>query len=48
MTHPIEDVRDINDSKDLWNIAVRIRYLWFAKSVSKKEHLEMVLVDAKV
>lgn len=48
MAHPIEDVRDINDFKDLWKIAVRIRDLWFVKSVSNKEHLEMVLVDAKV
>ncbi|CAL5196453.1 unnamed protein product [Lathyrus oleraceus] len=46
MARPIEDVRDINNSK-LWKIAVRIRDLWFVKSVSNKEHLEMVLADAK-
>lgn len=48
MTRPIEDVRDINDSKYLWKIVVRIRDLWYVKSVSNKEHLKMVLVDAKV
>ncbi|XP_050916236.1 uncharacterized protein LOC127131354 [Lathyrus oleraceus] len=47
MARPIEDVRDTNDFKDLWKIAVRIRDLWFVKSVSNKEHLKMVLVDAK-
>lgn len=48
IARPIEDVRDINDSKDLWKIAIRIRDLWYVKSVSNKEHLEMVLVDAKL
>ncbi|KAI5438086.1 hypothetical protein KIW84_023995 [Lathyrus oleraceus] len=47
MASPVEDVRDINDSKDLWKIAVRIRGMWFVKSVSNKEHLEMILVDAR-
>lgn len=48
MARPIEDVRNINDSKDLWKIVVRIRDLWSVKSVSNKEHLEMILVDANV
>lgn len=48
MEHPIEDVRDINDSKDLWKIAVRIRDLRSVISVSNKEYLGMVLIDANV
>lgn len=48
MARPIEDIRDINDSKDLWKIVVRIRYLWSVTNMSNKEHMEIVLVDGKV
>ncbi|XP_058767907.1 uncharacterized protein LOC131641620 [Vicia villosa] len=47
MARPIEYVRDINDSKDLWKISVRCRHIWSVTSASKKEHLEMILVDSK-
>ncbi|XP_050890594.1 uncharacterized protein LOC127096007 [Lathyrus oleraceus] len=47
MAHSIEDIRDINDSKDLWKIVVRIRDLWSITSKSKKEQLEMVIIYAK-
>ncbi|XP_058741691.1 uncharacterized protein LOC131614080 [Vicia villosa] len=47
MARPIEYVRDINDSKDLWKIFVRCRHIWSVTSASKKEHLEMILVDSK-
>ncbi|XP_058764028.1 uncharacterized protein LOC131637462 [Vicia villosa] len=47
MARPIEYVGDINDSKDLWKISVRCRHLWSVTSASKKEHLEMILVDSK-
>ncbi|CAI8615167.1 unnamed protein product [Vicia faba] len=43
----IEYVRDINDSKYLWKIVVRCKDLWSVISASNKEHLEMVLIDAK-
>lgn len=39
MAHPIEDIRDINDSNGLWKIAVRIRDLWSAANMSNKEHI---------
>ncbi|XP_058760558.1 uncharacterized protein LOC131633902 [Vicia villosa] len=47
MARPIEYVGDINDSKDLWKISVRCRHIWSVTSASKKEHLEMILVDSK-
>ncbi|CAI8593621.1 unnamed protein product [Vicia faba] len=48
MARPVEAVKDINDSKDLWKIAVRCKYLWTITSASNKEHLEMILVDSKL
>ncbi|XP_058783514.1 uncharacterized protein LOC131658209 [Vicia villosa] len=47
MARPIEYVGDINDSKDLWKISVRCKHIWSVTSASKKEHLEMILVDSK-
>ncbi|CAL5194736.1 unnamed protein product [Lathyrus oleraceus] len=48
MARPIEFVMDINDSKDLGKIAVRCRHLWTVRSLSNKEHLELILVDSKL
>lgn len=48
MAHSIENVKDINDSKDLWKFAVRIRHLWSVTNMSNKEHLKIVIMDAKV
>ncbi|XP_058764311.1 uncharacterized protein LOC131637723 [Vicia villosa] len=47
MSRPIEPLKEINDSKDLWKIAVRCKHLWTVTSSSNKEHMEMVLVDSK-
>ena len=48
MARPIEAVKDINESKDLWKIVVRCKHLWIVTGASKKEHVEMILVDSKV
>ncbi|CAI8589607.1 unnamed protein product [Vicia faba] len=48
MARPIEVVKDINESNDLWKIAVRCKHLWTMTSASKKEHIKMILVDFKV
>lgn len=37
-TRLVENVKDINDSKDLWKFDVRIKDLWFVTSMSNKEH----------
>ncbi|XP_058784697.1 uncharacterized protein LOC131659538 [Vicia villosa] len=47
MSRPIEPLKEINDSKDLWKILVRCKHLWTVTSSSNKEHMEMVLVDSK-
>ncbi|XP_058726774.1 uncharacterized protein LOC131598163 [Vicia villosa] len=47
MSRPIEPLKEINDSKDLWKIAVRCKHLWTVTSSLNKEHMEMVLVDSK-
>ncbi|CAI8619547.1 unnamed protein product [Vicia faba] len=48
MARPIEAVKDINESKDLWKIVVRCKHLWTVTSASKKEHIEMILVDSEL
>lgn len=48
MAHSIENVKDINDSKDLWKFVVRIRHLWSVTNMSNKEHLKIVIMNAKV
>lgn len=48
MTRPIEDTKNINDSKNLWKIVVRIKDLWSFTTMTNKEHLEMVVIDSKV
>ncbi|XP_058726770.1 uncharacterized protein LOC131598158 [Vicia villosa] len=48
MARPIDSVKDINESKDLWKIAVSCKHIWSVTSSSNKEHIEMVLVDSKV
>lgn len=48
MARRIEDIRDINDSKDLWKIDIWIRDLWSLTNMSNKEHMEMILIDGKI
>ncbi|CAI8599856.1 unnamed protein product [Vicia faba] len=48
MARPIEVVKDINESNDLWKIVVRFKHLWTVTSASKKEHIEMILVDSEL
>lgn len=48
MPHLVENVKDINDFKYLRKLFVRIRYLWCVTSIFNKDHLKMVLMDAKV
>ncbi|XP_058725489.1 uncharacterized protein LOC131596764 [Vicia villosa] len=48
MARPIDSVKDIHESKDLWKIAVSCKHIWSVTSSSNKEHIEMILVDSKV
>ncbi|XP_058780943.1 uncharacterized protein LOC131655057 [Vicia villosa] len=44
MARPCASLKEINESKELWKIAVRIHHKWTVLSKTK-EHFEMILVD---
>jgi hypothetical protein len=47
MERPFDFIADITDKKDMWKLAVRVKEKWtVVKDV--KEHVEMIIVDAKV
>lgn len=48
MSQKFDGVRDIDDSKETWRLAVRILDVWTVINNKGIEHLEMVLIDAKV
>ncbi|XP_058733320.1 uncharacterized protein LOC131604922 [Vicia villosa] len=48
MARPIEAVKDINDSKDLWKIVVRCKHMWTMTSSSNKQHSELILLDSNL
>jgi len=45
MERPVQFVSDINDKKDFWKLVVKDKWTVVKDG---KEHLEMVIVDAKV
>jgi len=47
MERPVQFVSDINDKKDFWKLVVKVKDKWTVVK-DGKEHLEMVIVDAKV
>ncbi|XP_058784731.1 uncharacterized protein LOC131659576 [Vicia villosa] len=47
MARPFEELKHINDSKELWKIAVRIHHKWTVVS-KNKEHFEMILCDKEI
>ncbi|XP_058751503.1 uncharacterized protein LOC131624572 [Vicia villosa] len=44
MARPFERISDINDTKDLWKVAVRVEHKWSVIS-NNEEHFEMIFVD---
>ncbi|CAI8601111.1 unnamed protein product [Vicia faba] len=48
MARPIEYISSIDDSKDLWKVAVRCKHLWSVTSSQNREHLELILFDSKL
>ncbi|XP_058763554.1 uncharacterized protein LOC131637002 [Vicia villosa] len=44
MARPFEPVKNINDTKELWKLAVRIHHKWTVVN-KNKEHFELVVVD---
>ena len=47
MERPFKFIGDITYKKDLWKLAVRVKNKWTVVK-DGKEHVEMVIVDAKV
>ncbi|KAF1892386.1 hypothetical protein Lal_00010851 [Lupinus albus] len=47
LSWPFDFIKDVNDSKHLWKIAVRITQLWYVQIPPKSGHLEMILMDSK-
>ncbi|PNY01098.1 hypothetical protein L195_g024386 [Trifolium pratense] len=46
LQRPFEKIRDIDNSKSLWRVAVRVKDLWIVRHAkSTKHHTEMVLCD---
>lgn len=48
VARPFDDIKDIDDSKDIWTLPVRIVDVWPVISKFKSEHIEMVIMDAQV
>ncbi|KAE9584600.1 putative nucleic acid-binding protein [Lupinus albus] len=46
-SRPFDMIMDLNDSKYLWKIAVRITDIWYVQLPPKPGHLEMILMDSK-
>ena len=47
MERPFQRISDINDKKDFWKLAVKVKDKWTVVK-DGKEHLELVIVDDKV
>lgn len=47
MERPVQLISDVNDKKDLWKLAVKVKNKWTVVK-DGKEHLELVIVDDKV
>ncbi|KAE9591473.1 putative nucleic acid-binding protein [Lupinus albus] len=43
---PFNLIKDLNDCKHLWKIAVRITQIWYVQTPPKPGHLEMILMDS--
>jgi len=48
MARPLQKIKNINDSKSLWKIVVRVVDMWTVANSKNKQHIEMVLCDKEV
>ncbi|KAI5420863.1 hypothetical protein KIW84_044628 [Lathyrus oleraceus] len=46
MSRKVDSVKDINDSKETWRLAVRIMDVWSIVNNKGIEHLEMIVMDS--
>jgi hypothetical protein len=47
MSRACDHIKDLNDKKEVWKLAVRIDDIW-SNTKSSKEYAEMVIRDMKV
>jgi len=48
ITRPFDEIKQIDETKDVWTLAVRIVDLWPVIGKYNSEHLEMIVSDAQV
>jgi hypothetical protein len=48
MARSVENIKDINDSRSLWKVAVLVKDLWIVSNSKQMKHVEMVLTDKQV
>jgi hypothetical protein len=47
MSRAIDFIKDINDEKELWKLAVRLEDVW-KTGIGRGEHLEFLILDKQV
>jgi hypothetical protein len=47
MSRDFDNIKDINDGKEIWKLAVRLEDLW-KSGVGKNEHMEFLILDKQV
>ncbi|KAE9604399.1 putative nucleic acid-binding protein [Lupinus albus] len=47
ISNTFDMIKDINESKQLWKIVVRITNLWYVQMPPRSDHLDMILMDSK-
>jgi hypothetical protein len=47
MSRSLDSIKDINDGKELWKLAVRIEDIW-KTGVGQLEHSEFLILDKQV
>ncbi|KAE9608785.1 hypothetical protein Lalb_Chr08g0239341 [Lupinus albus] len=47
ISRPFNMINDLNDTKYVWKIAVRIIDIWHVQLPPKSGHLEMILLDSE-
>lgn len=48
MSRLIDKIKDIDNTKETFKLAVRIVNLWCVQTLDKSEHVEMIVVDEEV
>jgi hypothetical protein len=47
MSRDFDNIKDINDGKEIWKLAVRLEDLW-KSGIGKNEHMEFLNLDKQV